>query len=220
MIRLEDVSKVFRPANGSPVHALSGVNLSVASGQFVVVRGPSGSGKSTLLSLIGGLARPTGGRVVVAGADLGAMSPSARARFRAQRVGFVFQTFHLFAYLTVLENVCLAAAGKETDCRPRAKELLEQFALGHRLGHRPAELSTGESQRVAIARALVNLPELILADEPTGNLDPDNAATVLELLAGFHRTGGTVLLVTHQELAGRYAERVVLLRDGKVAGGG
>ena len=219
MIRLEDVSKVFRPANGSPVHALSAVNLDVSPGQFVVIRGPSGSGKSTLLSLIGGLARPTIGRVVVAGQDLGAMSPSARASFRAQRIGFVFQTFHLLPYLTVLENVLLAApAGQKPACRGRAAELLEQFGLGHRLGHRPAELSIGESQRVAIARALVNTPGLVLADEPTGNLDPENSATVLGLLAGFHGSGGTVLLVTHQEAADRYAQRIVLLEAGRVMG--
>ena len=219
MIHLEAVTKVFRPANGSPVHAISAVSLDVSPGQFVVVRGPSGSGKSTLLSLIGALARPTSGRVVVAGQDLGAMSPAARASFRAQRIGFVFQTFHLLPYLTVLENVLLGASdGQKASCRTRARELLEEFGLGHRLGHRPAELSIGESQRVAIARALVNAPGLVLADEPTGNLDPENSATVLGLLAGFHRDGGTVLLVTHQEAADRYAQRVVLLRDGKVTG--
>jgi putative ABC transport system ATP-binding protein len=219
MIHLEDVSKVFRPINGSPVHALSGVNLGVSPGQFVVVRGPSGSGKSTLLSLIGGLARPTSGRVVVAGQDLPAMSPSARASFRARRIGFVFQTFHLLPYLTVLENVLLAApAGQQATSRGRARELLQKSGLGHRTGHRAAELSTGESQRVAIARALVNAPGLVLADEPTGNLDPDNAGAVLDLLSDFHRGGGTVLLVTHQEAADRYADAIVLLRDGKVVG--
>jgi putative ABC transport system ATP-binding protein len=219
MIHLEQVSKVFRPANGSPVHALAGVDLDVEPGQFVVVRGPSGAGKSTLLSLIGGLVRPTSGRVVVAGEDLGAMSPAARARFRAQRIGFVFQTFHLLPYLTVVENVCLAASpGQEATCRARAKELLEHAALGHRLAHRPAELSTGESQRVAIVRAMLSGPQLLLADEPTGNLDPENSAMVLGLLAGFHRGGGTVLLVTHQELADQYAQRVVFLRDGRVTG--
>ncbi len=168
MIHLEQVSKVFRPANGSTVHALSDVSLSVESGQFVAVRGPSGSGKSTLLSLIGGLARPTGGRVVVAGEDLGAMSAAARAEFRARRIGFVFQTFHLLPYLTVLENVSLASpAGQEAACRSRGKDLLERFGLGHRLGHRSGELSTGESQRVAIAQSTSSVFEGSMSSSTT-----------------------------------------------------
>ncbi len=216
MIHLEGVTKVYRTANG-PVSALAGIDLEVPPGQFVVVRGSSGSGKSTLLTLIGALGTPTAGRVVVAGEDLGALGPASRARFRAQRVGFVFQTFQLLPYLTVLDNVALAGPpGREVASRCRAKELLDRFQLTDRISHRPAELSTGECQRVAIARALINQPQLVLADEPTGNLDPENSTTVLEMLAGFHREGGTVLLVTHQERAIHFAQRTVVLKSGSV----
>ncbi len=216
MIHLERVSKIYRGLEG-PVRALSEVNLDVEAGQFVVVRGPSGCGKSTLLGVIGGLTTPTSGEVCVAGEDLIAAPASARARFRARQIGFVFQMFHLFPYLSVLENVA-AAASPQVVAKPRtrAEELLEGFHLSHRLRHRPSELSTGECQRVAIARALINRPSLILADEPTGNLDPDNAQAVLDLLLGFHAEGGTVLLVTHQELAAQHAQRTILLREGQV----
>lgn len=217
MIHLEGVTKIYRRADGPPVHALRGISLDVGRGEFVAVRGPSGCGKSTLLTIAGGLGMPTSGHVVVGGEDLVAMSAAARARFRAVRIGFVFQTFHLLPYLTVLENVVAAALpGQEADARHRAEETFERFQLGHRLRHRPAELSTGECQRVAIARAMVNQPHLILADEPTGNLDGENSAGVLELLSAFHRQGGTILLVTHQESAAGCAERTVLLRDGSM----
>ncbi|MFH1921416.1 MAG: ABC transporter ATP-binding protein [Planctomycetota bacterium] len=216
MIQLEDVTKVYLTAQG-PVHALSGVSLNVAAGEFVAVRGPSGCGKSTLLTVVGGLGAPSTGRVRVAGEDLAGMSSAERARFRAERVGFVFQMFHLLPYLNVLENVLAAApAGCEAAARGRAEELLEGFQLGHRLRHRPGQLSTGECQRVAIARAMVNRPQLILADEPTGNLDPENSRGVMDLLSGFHREGGTMLLVTHQQLAAEYAQRTILLRSGSV----
>lgn len=216
MIQLEHISKVYPTAKG-PVLALDDVNLAVPDGQFVVVRGPSGCGKSTLLMIVGALGRSSSGRAVVADEDLGAMSIASRAQFRARRVGFVFQTFHLLPYLTVLENVALAAPpGDEAAARRRGEELLDRFQLGHRLHHRPAELSTGESQRVAVARAMVNQPALILADEPTGNLDPENATAVLEMLAQFHRDGGTVLLVTHQERAMEYGQRTFRLCNGRV----
>ena len=216
MIHFEDVTKTYDRADG-PVHALSRASFDVATGEFVAVRGPSGCGKSTLLMLAGGLASPTSGRVVVAGEDLAAASAAARARFRAEKVGFVFQMFHLLPYLTVLENVTAAALpGRHAAARARAVELLEQFQLGPRLRHRPADLSAGERQRAAIARALVNRPPLLLADEPTGNLDPASAAAVLELLAGFHRDGGTILLVTHEEQAAQHARRTILMRDGAI----
>jgi ABC-type lipoprotein export system ATPase subunit len=216
MIHLEEVSKTYRAANG-PVDALSNVSLDIESGQFVAVCGPSGCGKSTLLTIVGGLGMPTTGRVKVAGQDVLAMSPAQRARFRAENIGFVFQMFHLLPYLSVVENVVTAAVpGSGAEARQRAGEMLDRFNLSRRLRHRPAELSTGECQRVAVARALVNRPKLILADEPTGNLDAENSAAVLELLAAFHREGGTVLLVTHQESAVRYAERTIRLRDGKM----
>ncbi|OHB68081.1 MAG: hypothetical protein A2V70_18590 [Planctomycetes bacterium RBG_13_63_9] len=214
VIHLENVTKVYRTAHGE-VCALRGVSMDVGTGEFVMVRGPSGCGKSTLLMIAGGLGMPTSGRVVVAGEDLLAASSAARARFRARRIGFVFQMFHLLPYLTVLDNVVAAGlAGQHSSARSRAGELLERFGLADRLRHRAAELSAGECQRVAIARALVNRPQLILADEPTGNLDRESAATVLELLGDYHREGGTVLLVTHQEWVVSRAERTVLLRDG------
>jgi putative ABC transport system ATP-binding protein len=216
MVHLEEVSKVYRTPGGA-VQALQEVTLTIPPGQFVAVRGPSGCGKSTLLSLIGGLAAATSGRVIVGGEDLGAMTAAARAAFRARRIGFVFQTFHLLPYLRVEDNVALAAApGDTTSARHHARDLLARFRLDHRLGHHPAELSTGECQRVAIARALLNRPPLLLADEPTGNLDTESAAAVLELIGAYHREGGTVVLVTHQDWVSKCAQQVVLLRDGRI----
>ena len=216
MIQLEQVTKAYKTANG-PVNALSGIDLAIEEGQFVAVRGPSGCGKSTLLTVVGGLGTPSSGRVSVAGQDIVAMSAARRARFRATQIGFVFQTFRLLPYLNVLENVVAAALpGRESAARRRAGELLDEFQLAHRLKHRPAQLSTGECQRVAIARALINRPSVILADEPTGNLDPENATGVLDILASFHRDGGTILLVTHAESAAGYAQRTILLRDGRI----
>ena len=216
MIHLEEITKVYRTSDG-PVPALSGISLHVDEGEFVAVRGPSGCGKSTLLTIVGGLGMPTSGRVAVAGQDLLKMSSSARAWFRAERIGFVFQMFHLLPYLTVLENVIAGALpGQGAVARRRAQAWLEKFRLSHRLRHRPSQLSAGECQRVAIARAMVNQPQLLLADEPTGNLDPENSVGVLELLSGFQRDGGTVLLVTHQERAARYAQRTILLRNGSI----
>ncbi|MEE8451095.1 MAG: ABC transporter ATP-binding protein [Thermoguttaceae bacterium] len=217
MIHFEDVSKTYSTADG-PVHALSGVNMDVGQREFIAVRGPSGCGKSTLLMLAGGLGTATSGRVSVAGEDLTAAGPAALARFRAKRIGFVFQMFHLLPYLTVLDNVAAASTGEQSTARARAAELLEKFHLTDRLRHRPAELSAGERQRVAMARALINGPTLILADEPTGNLDPGSATIVLDLLADFHREGGTVLLVTHEEQAAAYAGRTILLRQGTIEG--
>lgn len=217
MIHLDEVEKAYQGAGGA-VCALAGVSLEIRAGQFAVVQGPSGSGKSTLLSLIGGLATPTKGRVRVASEDLTAMTPGARAAFRARRIGFVFQTFHLLPYLDVWHNVALAALpGELATAKDRARELLVRFGLEPRLRHRPAELSTGECQRAAIARALLNKPTLLLADEPTGNLDPENACATVDLIAAYHREGGTVVLVTHQEWITRYAQRVLMLRDGKIA---
>ncbi|NQU21732.1 MAG: ABC transporter ATP-binding protein [Candidatus Nealsonbacteria bacterium] len=218
MIHLEEVSKIYQTADG-PVHALSQASLDVEKGQFVAVRGPSGCGKSTLLLVTGGLGTPTSGRVVVAGTDLPSATPAQRAAFRGQTVGFVFQMFHLLPYLTVLDNVAAAAVPEQQPAaRDRAGELLKRFGLEHRLRHRPAQLSAGECQRVAVARALINRPQLILADEPTGNLDPDSAAMVMDLLADFNRDGGTVMLVTHEEQAAGYAQRTVSMEGGKIVG--
>ena len=217
MIRLQDVGKVYRTTDG-PVYALQEVTLDVTAGEFVTVRGPSGSGKSTLLTMIGGLNTPTSGKVIVAGEDLQAISGRERAKFRSRNIGFVFQMFHLVPYLTVLENVLVPLPhGNRFDGRQRALELLKKVQMSDRLQHRPEQLSTGERQRVAIARAWINEPQILLADEPTGNLDPGNASAVLDLLAEFHGVGGTVLLVTHDELAARHAGRTVFLRNGRIA---
>ncbi len=216
MLRLERVEKTYATSAGT-VQALAGIDLVTPPGQFLIVRGPSGSGKTTLLSLIGGLATPTAGRVQVAGEDVAAMSPAQRAAFRARTIGFVFQTFHLLPYLDVLENVALAGLpGQRAAARDRARELLARFGLDHRQTHRPGELSTGECQRVAIARALLNQPSLLLADEPTGNLDMDNAAAILDLISQYHQDGGTVVLVTHQDWVSHYGDRVITLQRGMI----
>jgi len=205
MIACEQVTKRF----GS-VTALAPFDLSVDAGKFIVVKGFSGSGKTTLLLTLGGMLRPSEGTVNFDGADLYSQSSGARAEYRATEVGFVFQMFHLVPYLGVEENVRLAARNGTMTERPR--ELLEQFGLSHRLTHTPGELSAGERQRVALARALVNEPRLILADEPTGNLDPENDRQVFEHLSEFHRGGGTVIVVTHGTTADEFADRIVELK--------
>ena len=210
MIRLTDVSKVYRKS-GREIWALDGLSLSVSRGEFVAVRGASGSGKTTLLLTMGGMIRPTAGQVLLDGEDLYSLPARRRARLRGEKIGFVFQMFHLLGYLSVLENVrsaCLVG-GRRPGGKDRAVELLEHVGLGDRLAHRPGELSAGEKQRVAMARALMRRPELILADEPTGNLDPDSASAVMSYLGEYHRDGGTVLLVTHESVAADHAQRVV-----------
>jgi ABC-type lipoprotein export system ATPase subunit len=216
LLELHDLNKSFAGPNGE-VRAVDGMTLSVESGEFVAVRGPSGCGKTTLLLAAGGLLAPDGGDVRVAGEDPYQLSPEQRARFRAQHIGFVFQQFHLVPYLNVLDNILVPSlALASTDCRARAEQLAAQFGLGDRLHHVPAQLSTGERQRTALARALLNEPELVLADEPTGNLDGDNARAVLNALADFARAGGGVLLVTHDPLAAEHAVRSVEMKKYKV----
>ena len=216
MIELLDVSKVYPTADGE-VRALDNVTLTIEAGEFVAVRGPSGCGKSTLLSLVGGLAQPTSGRVIVDGNEINELSPAQRAHFRAESIGFVFQMFHLLPYLTVLDNVLVASPdGKSELLRDHANKLLTTFGLNDRKSHLPSQLSTGERQRVAMARALLNEPKILLADEPTGNLDDKSASAVMDWLAKFHGSGGTVLLVTHEEQSAKYAERTIVLNHGKL----
>ncbi len=217
VIRLEQVTKLYR-RHGAPVRALDQVSLTVADGEFVAVRGPSGSGKSTLLLTIAAMVRPSEGRVVVRGDDLYALSGAQRARFRARNVGFVFQLFHLVPYLSVLDNVLLPTALlPQAGDRELARELLTRFGMAGRLDHTPAELSTGERQRTAIARALINRPWLVLADEPTGNLDPETGAEIMQYLSEFHREGGTVIVVTHEPWVEQTAQRTIHLRGGRTA---
>jgi len=216
MVVLKDIVKSYQTRRGD-VYALRDVNMHIEKGEFIVLCGPSGSGKTTLLMTIGAMLRPSTGIVTVRRSDLYAMSIRERAQFRAENVGFVFQMFHLVPYLNIVENILLASQDSARDDRTKAaEELLRQLGLEERATHKPAELSAGEKQRAAIARALFNRPEIILADEPTGNLDPDNAAAVLGHLAEFHRNGGTVVVATHGPAAQKFADRMIYLRDGAV----
>ncbi|HJN89056.1 MAG TPA: ABC transporter ATP-binding protein [Verrucomicrobiota bacterium] len=217
MIRCDEVTKIFRK-NGTEVTSLDRFTAQIGEGEFVAVRGPSGSGKTTLLLTLGGMQRPSAGTVQLAGRDLYGLSPAERAKLRSSEIGFVFQMFHLVPYLDLLGNVLLASPSRPGDAaRRRAGELLDELGLAKRASHRPGELSAGERQRLAVARALLNRPKLILADEPTGNLDPENAAEVIRHLAEFHRSGGTVVLVTHGTAADSHADRIVSLEQGRLA---
>jgi putative ABC transport system ATP-binding protein len=219
MLQIRDVRKIYRRSNGA-VRALDGVSLVAARGEFVSVQGPSGCGKTTLLLASGGLLVPDEGHVLVDGQDPYALSPNDRAALRADKIGFVFQQFCLVPYLSVMDNVLSPSLARPSpEARRRAHELIEHFGLGERKQHVPAELSTGERQRTALARALLNEPSLLLADEPTGNLDGDSAYAVLGYLAEFARAGGAVLLVTHDGRAAEYAQRTVRLERGKVCEG-
>jgi ABC-type lipoprotein export system ATPase subunit len=221
---MRNVAKRYRAAaggGGGQVAALDGVSLSLAAGEFVAVRGPSGCGKTTLLLAAGALLAGDEGQVLIDGQDPYRLGSDQRARFRAGKLGFVFQQFHLVPYLTVLENVlspCLALPAE--DGERRAMQLIEHFGLTERIHHTPGELSTGERQRTALARALLNRPRLLLADEPTGNLDADSARAVLDYLAEFARDGGAVLLVTHDDRAAAYAPRTVRMEKGRILSGG
>jgi putative ABC transport system ATP-binding protein len=217
MIELREVSKTVS-SGGAPLTILHPLTVQIPRGQFVAVVGPSGSGKSTLLGLIAGLDAPTSGSVLVDGVDITRLDEDALARLRGEKIGFVFQFFHLIPSLTAFENVAvpIEIAGVR-DAAPRARALLDEVGLTDRAHHYPSQLSGGEQQRVAIARALANDPPIVLADEPTGNLDSANGRHILELLGRIHRQRGTtLLLVTHdRELAALADERLVL-RDGRV----
>ena len=218
LIRVETLHRHF-VLGGQEIRALNGVNLSIAPGEFVAIMGPSGSGKSTLLNLLGGLDRPTSGRILVDEVDITAFDQDALCRYRQRRVGFVFQTFNLLATMSARENVefPLIFAGVDwAERRARAEARLAAVGLGARMAHRPTELSGGEQQRVAIARALINAPDVVLADEPTGNLDSHTGAEVMETLTEVNRAGRTIVMVTHDERVAVYAHRVVRMMDGAV----
>ena len=221
IVRAEDLVKVYRMGRVH-VRALDGVTLAIAEGEFLAIMGPSGSGKSTLMHLIGCLDRPTSGRLWVDGQDVTRLRDRQLAHLRGRTIGFVFQSFNLIPRITALENVLLpmSLVGKipKPERRKRAQALLERVGLGHRLTHLPTELSGGEQQRVAIARALANDPKLLLADEPTGNLDTQTGREILKLFRELHREGRTIVVVTHDPEVAGYAERVVHLRDGRIEG--
>jgi len=218
ILRLVDVGKVY--ATGSvQVEALHGVSMEVARGEYVAIMGPSGSGKSTLMHILGCLDVPTTGSYDLAGEDVSAMSEDALAHVRNRQIGFVFQQFNLLSSLPAWRNVelplCYSGVGR-AERKERALRALEQVGLGDRVDHRPGELSGGQQQRVAVARALVTDPALILADEPTGNLDTHSSADVLQLFAELHDQGRTVVLITHEQDVAASAQRIVRILDGQI----
>jgi putative ABC transport system ATP-binding protein len=218
MLKMEEVSKSYLH-RGQTVKALDGATFHISKGDFVSVVGPSGSGKSTLLLMLGGMLSPSSGRVLLEGQSIYDLDSDSRARVRKEKIGFVFQTFNLVPYLTALENVqvplYLAGAGEKAQAE-RATALLERVGLSDRLDHKPAELSVGQQQRVALARMLANDPCVILADEPTGNLDPETADQVISFFEEFNEEGRTIVVVTHDPRGAQRAKRTLKLRAGKV----
>jgi len=223
LIEIEDLTKVFY-TDEVETHALSGVHLKIARGEYVAMSGPSGCGKSTLLSIIGLLDTPTGGRYQLNGKSVENLNFAERSRIRNQEIGFIFQSFNLIGDLTVYENVELPLTYRSGmaafERKGRVHEALERVNMAHRMRHYPAQLSGGQQQRVAVARALAGKPSILLADEPTGNLDSRNGEAVMDLLKNLHREGATICMVTHDPRFARHAERNVHLFDGKVVAEG
>ncbi|EGQ43565.1 MAG: ABC-type antimicrobial peptide transport system, ATPase component [Candidatus Nanosalina sp. J07AB43] len=216
VIELEDVEKVYQMGE-TEVRALRGSDLEIEEGEFIAVMGPSGSGKSTLMNMMGALDVPTNGLVEVADRDLSEMGPDELALLRNKKVGFIFQEFNLLKNMNTIQNVMLPLTIQEvprSERRSRASELLEKVGLGDRLEHMPSELSGGQRQRVSIARALANNPEIVLADEPTGNLDTETGAKIMDLLTEFNNEGKTIIMVTHDPNDAEYADRTIKIKDG------
>jgi putative ABC transport system ATP-binding protein len=212
LVEVDHLHKIY-----GGVRALDGVSFTVDQGEWIAIMGPSGSGKTTLINILGGLDAPTSGTAVVDGTDIALLDDFGLTRFRAEKVGFVFQQFHLIPYLTAVENVMLAQYFHSTTDESEAREALRRVGLADRITHLPAQLSGGEQQRVAVARALINHPKLILADEPTGNLDEANEETVIRLFHELHAQGITILMVTHDSSIGRLADRRIELAHGRLA---
>ncbi|WP_069163214.1 ABC transporter ATP-binding protein [Nocardia altamirensis] len=218
MLELSEVTKEYR-VGGQTVRALDGISLRIEQGEFTSIIGPSGSGKSTLLHLLGALDTPNSGSIRFQGNEIGTLDEDSQSEFRRKRVGFIFQFFNLLPTLSAWENVAIPKLLDGTGMRkakPRALELLDQVGLSDRANHRPAELSGGQMQRVAVARALIMDPALILADEPTGNLDSKTGASILALLGEIAGAGNSVVMVTHDMGAVAYCDRVITLRDGRI----
>jgi putative ABC transport system ATP-binding protein len=212
VVQVEDLRKEF-----GNVRALDGVSFTVEAGEWIAIMGPSGSGKTTLINILGGLDAPTSGKAIVDGADVARLDEAGLTRFRAEKIGFIFQQFHLVPYLTAVENVMLAQYFHSTTDEKEAREALSRVGLADRTEHLPSQLSGGEQQRVAVARALINEPKLILADEPTGNLDEANEEIVLNLLRELHSEGHTIIMVTHAPAIAQLADRRIDLAHGRLA---
>jgi len=218
VIEIKNLTKVYKSGEEDTV-ALGGVDLTVKKGEFMAIMGPSGSGKSTLMHIIGLLDRPTAGSYMLDGNDVSKISKKAQARIRNQEIGFVFQQFNLLTRTSALENVLLPTIyGKVPNAEKKAKKLLEKVGLGDRTNNKTNQLSGGQIQRVAIARALIMDPTIILADEPTGNLDSKRSNEVMKLLQEINKSGATIVLITHEPDVARYAQRIITLRDGKITG--
>lgn len=222
VIELKNVSKIYDMGEVK-VHALRGVSMKVKGGEFVCIMGPSGSGKSTLMDMIGCLNIPTSGTVFLEGQDISKLRESGLARIRGSKIGFIFQFFNLYPGLTVTENIALPMRihnYNEKEIKKKVTELLEMVGLEQRHEHLPSQLSGGEVQRVAIARALSTNPSIVMADEPTGNVDTKTSEEIMDFFKKLHNTGETIVMVTHEKFVAKYAQRIVYLRDGQIVKGG
>ncbi len=214
MIEIKKLTKTYL-SKEHKVNALDNISMNIGRGEFIVIRGSSGSGKTTLLLTLGAMLKPTNGDILFDNKEIYSINGKERNQFRAENIGFVFQMFHLLPYLTLLENVTVSTFGMQ---KTEAIKMLNELGLGDRINHKPYALSAGEKQRTAVARALMNNPKIILADEPTGNLDPENTMEVINSLLKYQKSGGTVVIVTHGMEADEFADRIIILKNGRMIG--